>query len=89
MADATQGSGDVLIVGAGPVGLTAAVALTRNGVRCRLIDRSESRTDKSKALVVWSRTLELLDGLGGAPRFLDAGMRERRRDGVAVGLDGA
>jgi 2-polyprenyl-6-methoxyphenol hydroxylase-like FAD-dependent oxidoreductase len=75
MADATQNSGDVLIVGAGPVGLTAAVALTRNGVRCRLIDRNESRTDKSKALVLWSRTLELLDGLGGASRFLDTGMR--------------
>jgi 2-polyprenyl-6-methoxyphenol hydroxylase-like FAD-dependent oxidoreductase len=75
MANATQDSEDVLIVGAGPVGLTAAVALTRNGVRCRLIDRNASCTDKSKALVLWSRTLELLDGLGGAARFLDAGMR--------------
>ena len=76
MADATQGSGQVLVVGAGPVGLTAAIALTRNGVRCRLIDRNESRTDKSKALVLWSRTLELLDGLGGAARFLDAPDRQ-------------
>ena len=67
--------GDVLIVGAGPVGLTAALALTRNGVRCRIVDRNESRTDKSKALVLWSRTLELLDGLGGAGRFLDVGIR--------------
>ena len=67
--------GDVLIVGAGPVGLTAALALTRNGVRCRIVDRNESRTDKSKALVLWSRTLELLDGLGGAERFIDVGIR--------------
>ena len=67
--------GEVLIVGAGPVGLTAALALTRNGVRCRIVDRNESRTDKSKALVLWSRTLELLDGLGGAGRFLDVGIR--------------
>lgn len=75
MADAAGTTGEVLIVGAGPVGLTAALALTRNGVRCRIVDRNESRTDKSKALVLWSRTLELLDGLGGAGRFVDAGSR--------------
>jgi 2-polyprenyl-6-methoxyphenol hydroxylase-like FAD-dependent oxidoreductase len=69
MADATK-TDDVLIVGAGPVGLTAALALTRGGARCRIVDRNESRTDKSKALVLWSRTLELLDGLGGAARFV-------------------
>ena len=74
MADATN-TEDVLIVGAGPVGLTAALALTRHGVRCRIVDRNACRTDKSKALVLWSRTLELLDGLGGAERFVDAGMR--------------
>ncbi|MBY0278594.1 FAD-dependent monooxygenase [Candidatus Binatia bacterium] len=74
-ADEVQESADVLIVGAGPVGLTAALALTRNGVSCRIVDRNAARTDKSKALVLWSRTLELLDGLGGVERFLDAGMR--------------
>lgn len=74
MADEAS-EGNVLIVGAGPVGLTAALALTRNGVRCRIVDRNDSRTDKSKALVLWSRTLELLDGLGGAGRFLDIGIR--------------
>jgi len=66
---------DVLIVGAGPVGLTTALALTQHGVPCRIIDRNAERTDKSKALVLWSRSLEILDDLGGATPFLAAGMR--------------
>ena len=58
---------DVLIVGAGPVGLTMAAALNQHGLSCRLIDKAAAPTDKSKALVVWSRTLELLDNLGPTP----------------------
>ena len=51
----------VLIAGAGPVGLTLAVELARYGVSVRIVDKNRERTDKSKALVVWSRTLELLE----------------------------
>jgi 2-polyprenyl-6-methoxyphenol hydroxylase-like FAD-dependent oxidoreductase len=65
---------DVFIVGAGPVGMTAASELARYGVSVRIVDKAPQRTDKSKALVVWSRTLELLDrGPGGAAAFLNAG----------------
>jgi 2-polyprenyl-6-methoxyphenol hydroxylase-like FAD-dependent oxidoreductase len=65
---------DVFIVGAGPVGMTAASELARYGVSVRIVDKAPQRTDKSKALVVWSRTLELLDrGPGGAAAFLEAG----------------
>src|SRR5580700_2237895 len=64
----------VLIVGAGPVGMTMASELARYGVSVRIVDKAPQRTDKSKALVVWSRTLELLDrGPGGAAAFIDAG----------------
>jgi 2-polyprenyl-6-methoxyphenol hydroxylase-like FAD-dependent oxidoreductase len=66
---------DALIVGAGPVGMTMAAALHHHGLRYRLIDRSAAPTDKSKALIVWSRTLELLRPLGLAPTFLKAGMK--------------
>src|ERR1700743_949176 len=65
----------VLIVGAGPVGLTAAAELARYGVSVRIIDKSPHPTQTSKALVVWSRTLELMDRMGCTPAFLDAGLR--------------
>jgi 2-polyprenyl-6-methoxyphenol hydroxylase-like FAD-dependent oxidoreductase len=67
---------NVLIVGAGPVGLTLAIELARYGVPVRIVEKAAQRTDKSKALVVWSRTLELLDRqpAGSAP-FVEAGFQ--------------
>ncbi len=64
----------VLIVGAGPVGLTLAAELARYGVRVRIIDRSPHPTKTSKALVIWSRTIELMDRMGCSQAFLDAGL---------------
>jgi 2-polyprenyl-6-methoxyphenol hydroxylase-like FAD-dependent oxidoreductase len=65
----------VLIVGAGPVGLTMAAELARYGVPVRVVDKAAQRTDKSKALVLWSRTLELLDRAGCSAALVDAGHR--------------
>jgi 2-polyprenyl-6-methoxyphenol hydroxylase-like FAD-dependent oxidoreductase len=67
---------DVLIVGAGPVGLTIAAELKRYGLTVRIIDKNTGRTDKSKAIGMWPRTLELIDrtGRGVTQRFLDAGL---------------
>lgn len=70
-------SADVLIVGAGPVGLTLAATLAQRGLNCRLIDKAPAPSDKSKALVVWSRSLELLDNLGLAETFISAGLKIR------------
>ncbi len=67
----------VLIVGAGPVGLTMAAELARFGVSVRLIDRSDHPTATSKALVIWSRTLELMERMGCTPAFLQAGLQAR------------
>ncbi|HQS18306.1 FAD-dependent monooxygenase [Reyranella sp.] len=63
----------VLISGAGPVGLTLANELVRHGIPVRIIDKAAHRTDKSKALVLWSRTLELFDDAGYATDFVAAG----------------
>lgn len=68
---------DVLITGAGPVGLTMACELARYGLAVRVVDKNTQRTDKSKALVLWPRTLELMDrmGPGCTQRFIDAGFK--------------
>jgi 2-polyprenyl-6-methoxyphenol hydroxylase-like FAD-dependent oxidoreductase len=66
----------VLIVGAGPVGLTLAIELTRFGIPVQILDKAAERTDKSKALVLWSRTLELLERQpGGSAAFINAGFK--------------
>jgi 2-polyprenyl-6-methoxyphenol hydroxylase-like FAD-dependent oxidoreductase len=66
----------VLIIGAGPVGLTLAIELARYAVPVRIVEKAAHRTDKSKALVLWSRSLELLDRQpGGSAPFLEAGFK--------------
>ena len=65
----------VLIVGAGPVGLTLAIALARQGVPLRIVEKAAARTPYSKALVVWSRTLEMLEIEGIAAQFVQTGMQ--------------
>jgi 2-polyprenyl-6-methoxyphenol hydroxylase-like FAD-dependent oxidoreductase len=52
-----------------------AAELRRYGVGLRIIDKSATRTDKSKALVLWSRSLELIERMGCVDRFLAAGVR--------------
>ncbi len=52
---------DVLIVGAGPTGLTLAIELARRGIHIRIIDQASGPSQHSKALGVMARTLELLE----------------------------
>lgn len=79
-------SARVLVVGAGPVGLMAACELRRRGVEVRLVDAAASPSDKSKAIGVHARTLEALDAMDVARRFVDAG---RKIHGVNAYADGA
>jgi 2-polyprenyl-6-methoxyphenol hydroxylase-like FAD-dependent oxidoreductase len=68
---------DVLIAGAGPVGLTMASELTRFGLSVRIVDKNTQHTDKSKAIVLWARTMELLNRMAPncADRFIAAGLK--------------
>ncbi len=75
MSDPTSRvTGSVLVVGAGPVGLTMAAHLHHHGLTPRVVDRAPQATTTSKALAIWPRSLEMLDGLGLADAFLAAGM---------------
>ncbi|WP_395366170.1 FAD-dependent monooxygenase [Streptomyces sp. YH02] len=68
---------DVLIVGAGPVGLSAAAELRRHGVRCRLVDRLPARLPYAKAVGIQPRTLELWDRMGLVRAVLEAAVPMR------------
>ncbi len=65
----------LLVVGAGPVGLTMACELARHGARCRIIERAPERSQTSKALAIFPRTLEMLETMGVVDPFLAAGCR--------------
>lgn len=61
----------IVIVGAGPVGLTAALSLARQGIPCVLLEAQDDiSTEGSKALVIQRPTIEIFDwaapGIGGA-----------------------
>jgi 2-polyprenyl-6-methoxyphenol hydroxylase-like FAD-dependent oxidoreductase len=64
---------DVLVVGAGPTGLTLAAQLQAFGATVRIVDRQLDRVHESRALGVQPRTLEVLRGLGVAQELLARG----------------
>jgi 2-polyprenyl-6-methoxyphenol hydroxylase-like FAD-dependent oxidoreductase len=80
---------DVLVVGAGPTGLTLAGSLVQRGVRVTVIDRLAEGANTSRAAVVHARTLETLEPLGVTPRLVARGVKASRftirdRDRVLV-----
>jgi 2-polyprenyl-6-methoxyphenol hydroxylase-like FAD-dependent oxidoreductase len=66
---------DVLIVGAGPVGLFLANECARRGVRFRLIEARPGQSEHSKALAIFPRTMEIFDMAGLVDPFLRAANR--------------
>lgn len=76
---------DVLVVGAGPTGLTLAITLLARGVRTRVIDKDPGLPKLSRAIGFQARTLETLDMMGIAGRFLARGHPVR---GVSVYIGG-
>ena len=66
---------DVLVVGAGPTGLTLACELRRHGASVRIIDQRGVHVDRSRAVDVQSRTLEAFNDMGVSSAFLRRGRR--------------
>ncbi|MBA2656600.1 MAG: FAD-dependent monooxygenase [Tatlockia sp.] len=65
---------DVLIVGAGPVGLFCANELSRQGLNCRIVEKKSALSDHSKALAIHIRSLDLLKDCGFLDDFESQGL---------------
>jgi 2-polyprenyl-6-methoxyphenol hydroxylase-like FAD-dependent oxidoreductase len=75
---------DVLVIGAGPSGLTLAASLVKKGVATTVVDRQPAGANTSRAAVVNSRTLEVLEVLDVSRRLVKEGVQAPRftiRDG--------
>ena len=65
-----ENSVEILVVGAGPVGLTLACELLRYGIRCRIIDQAQEPAQTSRALGIHVRTMEIFARMGLADSLL-------------------
>lgn len=66
---------DIIVVGAGPVGLTLACELRLAGVSVIVLERRAKPVQQSRALTIHGRTIEMLAQRGVADRFLARGMK--------------
>jgi 3-(3-hydroxy-phenyl)propionate hydroxylase len=64
----------VIIIGAGPVGLTLALSLANHGVRCVVIEQDASVCYGSRAICISRRSLQIFDRLGVLDRFMEKGL---------------
>ncbi|WFF02188.1 FAD-dependent oxidoreductase [Micromonospora sp. WMMD964] len=69
---------DVLVVGAGPTGLAAALTLARRGVDVTVLDQLAEPPTTSRAAVVHAYTLEVLDRIGAAAPLIAQAVRTPR-----------
>ena len=76
---------DVLVVGAGPSGLTLAASLAKRGIKTTVVDSQAAGANTSRAAVVNARSLEVLEHLDVARRLVKEGIEAPRfsiRDGA-------
>lgn len=76
---------DVLVVGAGPVGLFCANELARQGLKCRIIEKKAKLSDKSKALALHIRTLDVFEDCELLDEILAQGIKI---DGMVIKSQG-
>ena len=83
---------DVLIVGAGPTGLTLGAVLTKRGVAATVVDAQPAGENTSRACAVASRTLEVLERIEVSQQLVAQGVQNPRfsmrdRDRVLIPID--
>jgi 2-polyprenyl-6-methoxyphenol hydroxylase-like FAD-dependent oxidoreductase len=78
---------DVLVVGAGPVGLMMAGELRRHAVRCRVIDKLAEPAHYCKDMGIQPRTLEIWEQLGIATEMINGGIWLRGMWAFVNGLE--
>jgi 3-(3-hydroxy-phenyl)propionate hydroxylase len=61
----------VVIVGAGPIGMTAALVLARSGIRSVLIDRKDTFNDGSRAICIARPSMHILERIGAVGPFVE------------------
>jgi len=64
----------VVVVGAGPVGLTMAIDLAQQGIAVVLLDNDDRLSTGSRAICFAKRTLEIFDRLGCGDRMVEKGV---------------
>lgn len=74
VADHTDATAPVVIAGAGPIGMVAALELARHGVRCVLLESERQVSEGSRAIVFTRRSMEILQQVGVAGRITDNGL---------------
>ena len=74
LSTAQPGRYPVIVIGAGPIGLCAAIDLALHGVECVLMDEEAALSEGSRAICFSKRTLEVLDRLGCAERAMAKGV---------------
>jgi 2-polyprenyl-6-methoxyphenol hydroxylase-like FAD-dependent oxidoreductase len=92
MTDDVANKIDVLVVGAGPTGLTVAVALLSRGRQVLIVDDQAEGDNTSRAAVVYPQTLEVLNPYGVAERLVSQGIQTakftiRDRDRVLMPVE--
>jgi 2-polyprenyl-6-methoxyphenol hydroxylase-like FAD-dependent oxidoreductase len=65
---------DILVIGAGPTGLTAANALAYKGMNCRIVERKNAPSELSRAVGIMPATIDALGELGAADPLLAEAM---------------
>jgi 2-polyprenyl-6-methoxyphenol hydroxylase-like FAD-dependent oxidoreductase len=73
------GRTEVLVVGAGPVGLAVAASLAGHGHDVTVVERQAAGANTSRAAVVHARTLEMLERIGVSKRLAGLGIHRRSR----------